>query len=65
MATTTDLIGFVMVFTCSLQQFATLGDVALALSWRLQALDLETDPSAEAVGLNMFEQGLARMSCHE
>ena len=32
MATTTDVVGFVMVFTYSLQQFATLGDVGLALS---------------------------------
>ena len=62
MATTTDLVGFVMVFTCSLQQFATVGVVGLALSWRLQALDLEADPSAEAVGLNKVLLGWVAMN---
>ena len=66
MATSTDIVvlWWSSLAVCnSLQQFATVCNISgLVLSWCLQALDLESEPPAEAVGLNKVLLGWVAMN---
>ena len=66
MATSTDIVGFVMVFTCSLQQLATVCNSLQHLRTCSVVTFAGFGPGEWAACRGSgFEQGLARMSCHE